>query len=164
MKLLTKVTDESDEDVESASRVNVWDRDLAIFSKCLDLVPPRVTLRASLAAAVNLCLLGRAGGIVDEDEVTAGAWMGMSLSSSLISMTLKALGLDELALANLLRSDDIFTVWRSIFIWGNGRSAARSAVAPLLISHTLAEVSVGLQRNLSISLWRNLGQRFPTLF
>ena len=160
IKLLTKVTEESDEDVESASRVCAWawDRDLAIFSKCLDLVPANVTLRASLAAAVNLCLLGWAGGIVDEDDDTAGAWIGESLS--LTSMTLRALGLDELALANLLRSDDIFIVWRSVLYWGNGSSAARTAVAPF----TLTEVSVSVQRNLSISLWRSLGQRLPTLF
>ena len=146
------MTEESDEDVESASRVCAWawDRDLAMFSKCLDLVPANVTLRASLAAAVNLCLLGWAGGIVDEDDDTAGAWIGVSLS--LISMTLRALGLDELALANLLRSDDIFIVWRSVLYWGNGSSAARTAVPPFVIFHTLAEVSVSLQRNLSISL------------
>ena len=81
MKLLTKVTDESDEDVESASRVNAWDRDLAIFSKCLDLVPPRVTLRASLAAAVNLCLLGRAGGIVDEDDAGLVSFSSLDVES-----------------------------------------------------------------------------------
>ena len=83
----------------------------------------------------------------------------MGVSWSLTSMTRRALGLVELALANRLLSEDIFavsedffTVWRSVLYWGNGSSAARSAVALFVFILSLAEVSVSLQRNLSISL------------
>ena len=48
-------------------------------------------------------------GIVDEE--TTGAWTGAwSGPGSLMSMTRRALGLDELALANRLLSDDMLTV------------------------------------------------------
>ena len=91
--------------------------DLAILAKWTCLVPR--CLRLSLSTRVNLFLLGLEGSaIVDDDTIdddNTGAWTGSGLSGSLTSMTLRALGLEEFALASLLRSDGMLA--GTVSIW-----------------------------------------------